>query len=493
MDIRTSGRLSKIPLFSRLMVQVILGVTLISFISVIGINLFFLSFIDTTLRKNVGENAVLVVQQAVVEVKERLLDRVEYFQAYVANPVLTDALMLSNENIELLEGGQMYIEERNKEWISAPEGTTTLFMREIIGNQLSESLRNATSYFTLEYGYPVYTEVFVTNKYGANVAQTGRTSDYYQADKEWWQVAARDGVYIGEIDFDENAGINSMNIGIAVKDEDGNFIGVLKAVLDIKEITNAIRQLTPSEGNMSSEEHIAHGHTSHRTINFTLIRNDDSVIFSTTASNVNDLIQNDVHIQLFTSRVDGYFFTKKGEKEVLIAHAHSFDAERSGLNFSLLLEHEITEMLAPAGEFVNRFITIMTLSILLIFTVTVFLIVRFVVRPIIALTSAANKIARGDLSAHVRIGWKGEIGQLGLAFNTMTSRLNDSQEHLEEKVRSRTKELQNTQRALEKQLAELEKFQKLTVGRELRMIELKKEIKKLSGIKDNGGTEQKSS
>ncbi len=43
---------------------------------------------------------------------------------------------------------------------------------------------------------------------------------------------------------------------------------------------------------------------------------------------------------------------------------------------------------------------------------------------------------------------------------------------LEEKVKERTEELQ-------KRVTELEKFQKLTIGRELKMIELKQEIKKL--------------
>lgn len=46
------------------------------------------------------------------------------------------------------------------------------------------------------------------------------------------------------------------------------------------------------------------------------------------------------------------------------------------------------------------------------------------------------------------------------------------QRELEEKVRERTRELQE-------KIAELEKFQRLAVGRELKMVELKKEIEKL--------------
>lgn len=66
----------------------------------------------------------------------------------------------------------------------------------------------------------------------------------------------------------------------------------------------------------------------------------------------------------------------------------------------------------------------------------------------------------------------------------------EAREILEIKVRARTKELEDLTQSLEEKveeragelqgkIKELEKFQKLAVGRELRMIELKKDIKKL--------------
>lgn len=53
-----------------------------------------------------------------------------------------------------------------------------------------------------------------------------------------------------------------------------------------------------------------------------------------------------------------------------------------------------------------------------------------------------------------------------------TKELRELAESLEEKVKERTRELQ-------KRVEELERFHKLTVGRELKMVELKKEIKKI--------------
>ena len=71
-------------------------------------------------------------------------------------------------------------------------------------------------------------------------------------------------------------------------------------------------------------------------------------------------------------------------------------------------------------------------------------------------------------------------------------KLKGSKEILEEKVRERTKELETLSKEQEKiiaertketqeKLVELEKFQKLAVGRELKMVDLKKEVNRLGG------------
>jgi peptidoglycan hydrolase CwlO-like protein len=63
---------------------------------------------------------------------------------------------------------------------------------------------------------------------------------------------------------------------------------------------------------------------------------------------------------------------------------------------------------------------------------------------------------------------------LEIKIQARTRELQELTERLEEQVKKRTKELQD-------KIAELERFSRLAVGRELKMIELKKEIKKLKG------------
>jgi len=76
-----------------------------------------------------------------------------------------------------------------------------------------------------------------------------------------------------------------------------------------------------------------------------------------------------------------------------------------------------------------------------------------------------------SLSASFRENEKGQLIGYFLAFLDITE-TKALRENLEKKVGERTKELQE-------RVEELEKFHRLTVGRELKMAELKKEIEKL--------------
>jgi len=65
-------------------------------------------------------------------------------------------------------------------------------------------------------------------------------------------------------------------------------------------------------------------------------------------------------------------------------------------------------------------------------------------KPLGVLTTAANKIERGDLSQKVALNSEDEIGQLGNAFNLMTGQLSGLIASLEQRVEDRTKALRTS-------------------------------------------------
>lgn len=91
---------------------------------------------------------------------------------------------------------------------------------------------------------------------------------------------------------------------------------------------------------------------------------------------------------------------------------------------------------------------------------------------------------------------------LGRSFFQKTKALEESKATLEIRVRARTRELEELTVSLEQKvkertkelqdrLEELERIHRLTVGRELKMIELKEEIKKLKEKTNKGKQKEK--
>lgn len=79
---------------------------------------------------------------------------------------------------------------------------------------------------------PVYAEVFFTEKNGYVIGATGDTSDFVQSDEEWWTVAMNDGIFIGNLDFDESAGVLAIDVAVRIDDENGQPLGVIKTSID---------------------------------------------------------------------------------------------------------------------------------------------------------------------------------------------------------------------------------------------------------------------
>ena len=148
------------------------------------------------------------------------------------------------------------------------------------------------------------------------------------------------------------------------------------------------------------------------------------------------------------------------------------------------------------------------IPLLILILFLTFLFVRAITKPLHLLTKAVIKIREGDLDSKIVVNSSDEIGQLGISFNEMTTKLKESYIILESKIKDRTKELEEERGSLEKKvsertveleklkndlektilerteklnskLEEMEQINKLMTGRELKMVELKKEVEEL--------------
>lgn len=88
-----------------------------------------------------------------------------------------------------------------------------------------------------------------------------------------------------------------------------------------------------------------------------------------------------------------------------------------------------------------RTATIILLALLVLSIFISLAIGQVIAFPIMHLTQAANEIVEGNLTAQARVSSRDEIGNLADAFNTMTSRLRETLQGLEQRVEERSREL----------------------------------------------------
>jgi hypothetical protein len=101
-------------------------------------------------------------------------------------------------------------------------------------------LSNAAALALLQFQekQPDFTEIFATDGRGLNIAMTNKTSDYLQADEDWWVKAFSDGTgksFHGHIEFDESSQTEAIALYAPIL-SDGKAIGVIKALLDVNSV-----------------------------------------------------------------------------------------------------------------------------------------------------------------------------------------------------------------------------------------------------------------
>ncbi len=119
-----------------------------------------------------------------------------------------------------------------------------------------------------------------------------------------------------------------------------------------------------------------------------------------------------------------------------------------GNGWGLILEQPSQVAFASATKTALQLILILT-PIIILTSIPIFvMILRWVTYPIAVLTQTTRQIAAGDLTRKVAITSHDEMGELAISFNTMTEKLNQMHENLEQQVKDRTGELVKANQAL---------------------------------------------
>ncbi len=120
--------------------RLVLGYAVVTLL-ICFVGYFAIDASQKVLQESIGENSTLLARETIDKVDRNIHHRIEEMQAHSRDLILQRSAAESNQEFEKLDNIQEYIDKRDKEWVSAPEGKPTRFMREVIGNELLQELR----------------------------------------------------------------------------------------------------------------------------------------------------------------------------------------------------------------------------------------------------------------------------------------------------------------------------------------------------------------
>jgi len=146
----------------------------------------------------------------------------------------------------------------------------------------------------------------------------------------------------------------------------------------------------------------------------------------------------------------------------------------ASLTIKLIVETQINEL--GKVYLANYLVFFLTLLVVIVIGLFSIYLESTIVKPLKALLADVVRV-RNDKNFDARVRNEGvdEVYVLSMEINKMLDAL-----------RSASNILSDTNKELKEKTEELEKINKIMVGRELKMISLKKEIEKLKGIKQDG-------
>ena len=163
-----------------------------------------------------------------------LENKIRKLRSLANNVEIQNELAKSNMEFKALADPDYLINQRDSEWQRNPK-TVTPFMESLMNNE-SALIAKAIIEHDKESRVPLIS-IVITNAYGVNTVITEKTQDYKQSDEQWWDKTKTNGVYMmSGSGSEEYTGLYTSEISITVINAQGEFIGIIKAVVNFEKL-----------------------------------------------------------------------------------------------------------------------------------------------------------------------------------------------------------------------------------------------------------------
>ncbi|MDX1991443.1 MAG: GAF domain-containing protein [bacterium] len=380
-----------------------------------------------SLSRELGENLHLIAGYEANDIEEILSEEIRLLDNLVDTPDVQQALGQINS---FYSGTPEEIEAqliaRDAEWVAAAADSP--LVQESINFTITRLLN------ALIDDMPEASELFVTDRYGAVVASTTRPSDYYQGDEAWWQAAFNNGegtIYIAdEFAFDESTQADILQMALPIRQGE-RVVGIIRSSFRIETFSQDLANVQLGTS--------GHGY---------LLNAEGRVIASSNPEAVGQILpglpailaeQNDDESPTIHTTTD-----VDNTPVVLAANqvtSNDVTEAIDNLGWYVAVVQDEAEAFAPLQSRIVSSLLQTVVGFGVIVGATV-LFARSITRPLDKLTKAAQELGTSNWNTRVDIFTNDELGILGNTFNRMAGQIQETLGTLEERVSSRTRDME---------------------------------------------------
>jgi len=321
---------------------------------------------------------------------------------------------------------------------------------DILTQLLNEKIDYKNSFF----------ELFIINKNGEIYISTDQSKKQQIVSNENYYINGQKDTYIQNFYFDNILHKPAITISTPIFNNEDSLIGILAGRVDISNISEIMIERTGLGA--TGETYLVN---KYNLVLTDLLKQEDASLKTT------------IHKKYLTDCFKGNngngIFTDYSNASVFLTYLWLEE------NDICLVEQIEKEEVFMSINKIRNIIIMINLFIFIIIFITGYFSSKIITNPLKKFSDATIKIGQGNLDTKIDVKSKDEIGEFANLFTKMTSDLKKSgaelknyNKKLEMKVREKTKNLKEKNQ-------NLEKFNNLTVKRELKMIELKKRNKEL--------------
>ena len=362
------------------------------------------------LRDTISEKHSRMAELLATSMHRIINEEIKDIKVYLNSPFWQDVVEEYNLRYEDkdAESIQRHLLTIDNEWVNAYDDSPLI--NKYLGSPLSLRLRR------LAESDSSVAEIFLTDREGGLVASSGRTTDFYQADENWWQETFDKGKgkdVVEDVQFDKSAGVMSITFAIPIRSDKGALIGACKTVLDIKRLLEPLRN-------------VEIGNTGHAV----LVDRNGYILFHRGLEPLQTK---------FVSEKDFSDILGNRRKWIIADNPHFHKAKMfvacAEMKHPLLLQKDMLwrvcidqnaeEVFAPLRTLILQASILLPILIIIVIPLG-FIFGAIFVKPIKKLHEATDRVAQGDLNYKVEVKTGDEIEQFANSFNKMTQELRES-------------------------------------------------------------------